>query len=76
MKQNEKKRLIKPGKGHEEIVCLVSGKVLLRGNHATFNLKSGQAFHIKGDEALYMDNTGNDDAVYVIAGGHSEGHSH
>ncbi|HBU05796.1 MAG TPA: hypothetical protein DEA95_04290 [Nitrospiraceae bacterium] len=76
LKLDEKERLIKAGKGHEEIVCLTSGEVLLKGEKETFNLKQGQAFHIKGDEAYLMDNAGSVDAVYVIAGGHSEAHNH
>ena len=76
LKLNEKERLIKAGKGHEEIVCLINGEVLLKGDRETFNLKQGQAFHIKGDEAYLMDNTGSVDAVYMIAGGHSEAHNH
>lgn len=76
LKLDEKERLIKAGKGHEEIVCLISGEVLLKGDKETFNLKQGQAFHIKGDETYLMDNAGSVDAVYVIAGGHSEAHGH
>lgn len=71
----EKGRLIKPGKGHEEIVCLIKGEVVLCGEE-TFSLKQGQAFHIKGDETYLMDNNAETEAVYVIAGGHSERHSH
>lgn len=76
LKSGETGRTIKHGKGHEEIICLVQGEVLLRGEAESFNLKQGQAFHLKGEEAFFMDNNENSDAVYVISGGHSEGHHH
>jgi uncharacterized cupin superfamily protein len=72
----EKGRLIRPGKGHEEIVCLISGDVMLRSEKESFALYEGQAFHLKGEEAYHMDNQGSSNAVYVISGGHSEGHAH
>ena len=71
---DENGRLIKPGKGHEEIVCLIRGEVLLRGDNKTIRLKGGQAFHLRGEETFYMDNNGNEKAVYVISGGHSGEH--
>ena len=73
---DEKGRMINPGKGHEEIVCLVYGEVMLRGESETFNLKPGQAVYLKGNGEFFMDNKGRDDAIYVISGGHSEGHHH
>jgi uncharacterized cupin superfamily protein len=73
---DEKGRLIRPGKGHEEIICLISGEIILRGDQETFVLKEGQAFHLSGEETYHMDNNRNDKAVYVISGGHSEGHEH
>lgn len=76
MDPQEKGRLIKPGEGHEEIVCLIKGQAVLRRDSETFQLKQGQAFHLRGEEAFSMDNNGSDKAVYVIAGGHSEGHEH
>jgi len=76
LKKGEKERLIKPGKGHEEIICLVHGEVVLRRESETFNLKPGQAVYLKGDGEFFMDNKGRGDAIYVISGGHSEGHHH
>jgi hypothetical protein len=76
LKQKEKERIVNPGNGHEEIFCLVSGEVLLRGDSAPFTLKPGQAFHIRGKDSLSMENSGTGDAVYLIAGGHSERHEH
>jgi len=73
---DEKGRVIKPGKGHEEIVCVVSGEVFLIGEKETFALKAGEAFYLRGEESYLMDNNGEGNAVYVISGGHSEHHEH
>lgn len=76
LQPEEKGRLLKPGKGHEEIVCMIQGEAVLCGEKETFVLREGHAFHIRGEETLSMDNTGTGRAVYVIAGGHSEPHPH
>lgn len=74
--KDEKGRVISPGKGHEEIICLVDGEVLVYNEKETFSLKPGQTFHLSGEAKYLMDNQGKDKAVYVISGGHSEGHQH
>jgi uncharacterized cupin superfamily protein len=74
LKPGETGREIRPGKGHEEIVCLVSGEAGIRTSAGRIRLAAGQAFHISGDESLLMDNDGDKEAVYVIAGGHSGPH--
>ncbi len=76
LKPSERGRVIKPGKGHEEIVCLIDGEVFLQGDTETFSLKQGQAFYLNGEETYLMDNLTDKNALYVIAGGHSEGHYH
>lgn len=76
MKPLEKDRLIKPGKGHEEIVLILKGSVNVTG-HWEGTLKEGDSFHITGEETLYFENPFDSEVVYVIAGGHSEeGHHH
>lgn len=73
---DEKGRLISPGKGHEEIVCIVSGDVFLRGEKESFALTAGEAFYLRGEESYLMENNCEARAVYVISGGHSEQHKH
>lgn len=72
LKPKEKGRLIKPGKGHEEIVLAVKGNLKVTGKYSC-DLKEGSAFHIRGNQKCLLENLGKNDAVYVIAGGHSEG---
>ena len=74
LKPGEKGRLIKPGKGHEEIVLAMKGDLLLSGD-INERLDQGSAFHIIGDTSAYLENTGSDEAVYIISGGHTA-HDH
>lgn len=71
LKPDEKDRLIKPGKGHEEILLAMVGDLDISG-HYNGKLKEGQAIHIVGDEECLLENKGTSDALYIICGGHSE----
>lgn len=72
----EKDRFLKPGRGHEEIILSVKGTIEVRGDFSG-RLLPGEAFHIAGEHSCTLENSGEDEAVYVISGGHSEaGHHH
>ena len=73
LEPGEKGRELRPGHGHEEIVLALMGDLKLTGDH-TGTLKQGQAMHLTGEESVFVENTGNAQALYVIAGGHSEHH--
>jgi hypothetical protein len=75
LKPNEKGRVVKPGKGHEEIVLAVKGDLKVTGYYSGI-LKEGFAFHIKGRYECFLENKGESDAIYIIAGGHSEAGHH
>jgi uncharacterized cupin superfamily protein len=73
----QKGRVLNPGTGHEEIICLVAGVATLVGPDGPQDLKLGEAFYLKGDVAYTLENHQKMPAVYVAAGGHSpEGHQH
>jgi hypothetical protein len=73
LKPGEKGRELRPGHGHEEIVLALVGDLRLTG-HYSGKLKQGQALHLTGEESVFVENTGDAQALYVIAGGHSEHH--
>jgi hypothetical protein len=75
MKPHEKGRVLKPGKGHEEILFAVQGDFAVTG-HMQGMLKEGEAIHLGGDETCWLENRGGREAVYVISGGHSGGEHH
>ena len=75
VKPGQEKRVIKPGKGHEEMVLAVTGNFKISGQFSG-QLKEGCAFHIVGKDTVCLQNKGTTDACYVIAGGHSQDSHH
>ncbi|MFP4193454.1 MAG: hypothetical protein ACLFMN_03240 [Desulfobacterales bacterium] len=76
LQPGEKDRLVKPGKGHEEMVLASTGDLEVTGA-VTGRLKQGEAFYIAEEQRAYLENPADTEAVYVIAGGHGEhGHHH
>lgn len=75
LRSGENGRLIKPGSGHEEMVLAVKGDFHITGHYSDI-LKEGSAFHISGEHECFLENKGAADAIYIIAGGHSESGHH
>ncbi|MCF8111311.1 MAG: hypothetical protein K9J85_07450 [Desulfobacteraceae bacterium] len=76
LQPGEKNRLVKPGRGHEEMVLAADGDLEVTGA-AQGRLKQGEAFYIAEEQTAYLENPADKEAVYVIAGGHGEqGHHH
>ncbi|MCU0600173.1 MAG: hypothetical protein MUE70_13070 [Desulfobacterales bacterium] len=74
LKPGEKGRLIKPGKGHEEILLAMKGDLVLTGD-ISGRLEEGSVLHIIGDTSAFLENAGSDESIYIISGGHSD-HAH
>ena len=74
LKPGEKERMIRPGKGHEEIIVSVRGQLSVTG-HCSGALMEGDAFHLADEQTCFLENRGDSEAVYIVAGGHS-GHGH
>lgn len=74
LKPGEQGRQVKPGHGHEEILCAVSGKLLIHAPGGTFTLELGHAVHVLEDQSFEISNPGEDEVVYVMAGGHVRPH--
>lgn len=75
LKPGEKGRVARPGKGHEEMLLAVHGTIELSG-HMTGRLAAGEAIHLSGEQTCHLVNRGSADAVYVLAGGHSDSGHH
>ena len=76
LKPGEKERLLRPGKGHEEMVLAMKGDLEVSGQ-VSGRLEEGRVFHMAGDVSSFFENPGETEAVYIIAGGHSaHGHEH
>lgn len=74
LKPGEKNRLVKPGSGHEEILCVVIGELVMHTPGGDTRLEAGHAIHIKEDESFNISNPSDETVVYVMAGGHSRPH--
>lgn len=74
LKPGEKERRIKPGKGHEEMLVAVKGSFMVTG-HYNDTLEEGHAVHLAGEQTCLLENRSPEEAIYIIAGGHS-GHGH
>jgi len=74
LKPGEQGRQVKPGHGHEEILCAVSGKLLIHAPGSTLTLESGHAVHVLEDQSFEISNPGEGEVVYVMAGGHVRPH--
>ena len=75
LKSKEKARSVKPGPGHEEIVLAMEGDLEVTGFYSG-GLKEGFALHLRGAQECFLKNQGESDAVYIIAGGHTEAGRH
>jgi radical SAM protein with 4Fe4S-binding SPASM domain len=75
MKPREKNRVLKPGRGHEELILAVKGDFLVTG-HMHGTLKEGTAMHLKDDETCWLENTTDESGIYIISGGHAGGGHH
>jgi len=71
LKSKEKARSVKPGPGHEEIILAMKGDLEVAGFYSG-GLKEGCALHLEGNQECFLENRGEAEAVYVIAGGHTE----
>ena len=72
LKPRERGRLIRPGIGHEEIVLAMKGNLEVTG-YFLGSLKEDSAFTIEGEQECFLENRGESEAIYIIAGGHSRG---
>jgi len=76
LEPGQKGRVLNPGPGHEEILCLVAGVATLVGPDGQQDMKLGEAVYLKGDVTYTLENHQKMPAVYVAAGGHSAGGHH
>jgi len=74
LKAGERERVVRPGQGHEEILCAVDGPLVVHAKHGDVTLLQGHAIHVKEDESFFMSNPSERTVTYIMAGGHSTHH--
>jgi hypothetical protein len=65
----ETDRRLSPTEGHEEIICVVKGRLLVKGRRCKFSIGEGEAFHLNGNDTLVVDNQNDLETIYIAAGG-------
>ncbi|MDQ7785830.1 MAG: hypothetical protein RDU20_23315 [Desulfomonilaceae bacterium] len=65
----EADRLVRAGKGHEEILCSLTGTIMLHTTAGEVPLHRGSAVLVKEDDSFYLSNPSDRALVYVTAGG-------
>lgn len=69
LRPKETARKISAAEGYEEIVCVIKGNLRVKYGKTIFMLSAGEAFHSKDAQTLVIDNMGDEEAVYISAGG-------
>jgi hypothetical protein len=67
----ESGRLIRPGPGYEEILCAVTGPLLMQSFRGEEQLKKGHALHVQEAQSFSIANPSDFSVVYILAGGRS-----
>lgn len=74
LRPGEGDRLIKPGDGHEEILCAVDGPLIMHLSRGDTRLEKSHAVHVKEDESFLISNPSDQTVTYILAGGHCRPH--
>lgn len=69
LRPNETAHKVVPAEGTEEIICVIKGSLKVKTGRSTFSVLAGEAFHLKESETVILDNTGDEEAVFIAAGG-------
>jgi len=52
----DKERKVHPGKGHEEILCIIKGAVKVESQNETISLSEGEAMHLHENDMRHYQN--------------------
>jgi hypothetical protein len=65
----ETHREVRPGPGHEEILCAVDGPLTMHTIRGDVMLEPGHAILVKEDESFFLSNPSHQTVCYIAAGG-------
>jgi redox-sensitive bicupin YhaK (pirin superfamily) len=71
LRPKETDRRLSPPEGHEEIICVVKGRLQVKGKRFNVQVGEGEAFHLNGGDTLTIENPYDEEAIYIAAGGSS-----
>ncbi|MFX0187300.1 MAG: cupin domain-containing protein [Candidatus Hodarchaeota archaeon] len=76
LEPNESGRKAGPGKGHEEILYLLSGKIQIESKEKKILLTEGEEYFIPDGYSISLKNLTENRIYFIIAGGHPKPHKH
>ena len=76
LEPGESKRKVGPGKGHEEILFLTEGKIKISVKNDDVVLNAGEVYFIPDGSKALLENLTENRCYFIIAGGHTQRHSH
>jgi uncharacterized cupin superfamily protein len=68
LEPGERDRLVRPGEGHEEILCAVDGPLTIHSEKGNIELQKGHAVHVKENVSFHISNPSERAVVYIMAG--------
>ena len=71
LRPGEGDRLVRPGQGHEEILCAVAGALTLHTPSGELRLEPGHAMLLTENQSFHISNSSDHSVVYIVAGGRS-----
>ncbi|MBI5491690.1 MAG: hypothetical protein HY893_02030 [Deltaproteobacteria bacterium] len=69
LRPKESSKKLTVAEGSDEIICVVKGNIKVRCGKTVFSVGPGEAFHSKAAQSFLLDNLGDEEAVYIAAGG-------
>jgi redox-sensitive bicupin YhaK (pirin superfamily) len=69
LRPGETGRRLCPPEGHEEIICVVKGHLMVKRGSYKSLVGEGEAFHLNSDDTLVVDNPKDAETIYIAAGG-------
>lgn len=77
LRPKEAARKVTTEDGNEEIIFMLKGAMRVKSGKSTFTVSAGEAFLSKEAQPFYLDNPGEEEAIYVAAGSRAAGeHPH
>jgi len=76
LEPGETNRKVGPGKGHEELLYLMNGKIRVNTKENEINLNEGEVFFIRDGLKVVLKNLTKERSYFMIAGGHTKRHKH
>lgn len=68
IRPGEAPRKTSSGPGREEVYCVIKGSLKVSCGRSSFSVSAGEAFRAGSGDAIYLENPGSVDAVYLASG--------